>query len=435
MTRTPHRSVMLVRRRVRGDGGLGLIEVMVALVLFSVMMTGVAYGVTQSIVNTRDNKNREVAANIASSAIDKARATTDFSTLLSDTWTQTVDTDTYTVLQTVTDQSGTGNASPCDGGSSTYIRYKRVSVRVDWTGMGATDPIRSDTLLTPGTGSFDPTTGNIGTKVTDATGNPVEGVEVILAGPESADVFTDDKGCAFVDSLTAGSYTVSATLPGYVTPQGTSNPTQTSAVSSGSTTQVAFEMDQASTLILNLPTGAFPAVTTGPVSIANSTIVPNGKLAFAGSGASRTLTGRYPFASGYEYFAGACADADPEGTSGSGAYYVGGNRAGPVAMTPGGSSTATIPMAQVSVRVQTLLAIPVAGAVVTATHDDGGTADPQCPAGETYTLPATDATGTVNASMPWGKWKFSTALPGSSNTSFTFNPTVAGVNTALVTVS
>ena len=434
MTRTPHRLLMLVGRRVRGDHGLGLIEVMVSLTLFSVIMTGVGYGLTQSVVNTRGSKNREAAANIASATIDKARATTDFATLASDTWTQNVDNDTYTILQTVTDQSGTGNASPCDGGSSTYIRYKRVSVRVDWVGMGDADPIRSDTLLTPGEGSFDPATGNIGTKITDATGNPVEGVEVILSGPESADVFTDDKGCAFVDSLTAGSYTVTASKSGYVTPQGASSPSQSSSVSSGSTTQIAFEMDEAATLRLNLPTGAFPAVTTGPVSIANSTIVPNGKLAFAGSGTTRVLSGRYPFASGYEYFAGACADADPEGASGTGPFYVGGNRAGPVAMTAGGTSTATIPMAQVSVRVQTsLLAVPVAGAVVTVTHD--AVSDPQCPTGETYTLPATDATGTVQISLPWGKWLFTTALPGSSNTSYTLDPTVSGVTAALVTVS
>ncbi len=427
--------VQLMRRRVEGDDGLGLIEVMVALFIFSMLMSGVAYGITQSLVTTRESRAREVASNLASAAIDQARATTDFSTLVSATWTQTVDGQTYTLLQTVTDQSGTGNASPCDGGASTYIRYKRVSVKVDWPNSSSNDPVRTDTLLTPGLGSFDPLTGNIGTKVTDATGDPVEGVEVIVTGPDNADVFTDDQGCAFVDSLSAGSYTVSASLAGYVTPQGAANPTQSSSVSTGSTTQMAFEMDRASTLILTLPTGTFPAVTTGPVTIANPTIIPSGKLTFPGSGVSRTLTGRYPFASGYEYFAGACADADPEGNSGTGPYYVGGNRAGPVSMTPGASSSAAVPMAQVSVRVQTLLSLPVSGAVVTVTHDPGSGTDAGCPTGETYTLPATDATGTVDVSLPWGKWKFTTALPGTSNTSYTLDPTVTGVNSALVTVS
>ena len=59
-------------QRLQRDEGFGLVELLVALVVASIMMTGVAYGVTQALWTGRDSRDREVAANLAAEEIGRA---------------------------------------------------------------------------------------------------------------------------------------------------------------------------------------------------------------------------------------------------------------------------------------------------------------------------------------------------------------------------
>ena len=60
----------------RDDAGVSLVELVVALTVAVVIMTGIANGLVRALWVSGDSKNREVATNLAAAAIDQARATT-----------------------------------------------------------------------------------------------------------------------------------------------------------------------------------------------------------------------------------------------------------------------------------------------------------------------------------------------------------------------
>ena len=55
-----------------------------------------------------------------------------------------------------------------------------------------------------------------------------------------------------------------------------------------------------------------------PISLGNTHLLPLGVMPTSGSGNPRTITGLFPYADGYQTWAGACSDADPQGVSPSG---------------------------------------------------------------------------------------------------------------------
>jgi len=403
-----------VRYRRWDEAGFGLIELVVALTILSIVMSGIAYGIMTELNITNDSRGREVGANLASQAIDAARAVSDLSTLHAKTWTQTVNGVTFTMLQTVTDYSA-GAASPCDGSSDSAIVYKRVSVRVTWLNMIA-NPVTADTLIAPSTSSFNPAFGNIGVKVLDAGAVPVYGALVnITNGTNSYTSYSDADGCAFFDSLSPGTFTVTGQLTGYVSTDGSAVPSTTASVVQGSTTRVAFNLDQAAALTVNLPSSSFPAPAGVPITLGNSSLQPTGTRLIPGTGSSRIISNLFPFLSGYTVWTGSCSDADPAGQimvngTATGPFYPGGTRDPAVDVTTG-TPTANPTMGQVVVAVLTSAGIPVIGTPVTITHQvSGGGTDPGCPSGETWTLGTTNSSGLVYASLPWGDWQFSASL-------------------------
>ncbi|MCA0330093.1 MAG: carboxypeptidase-like regulatory domain-containing protein [Actinobacteria bacterium] len=390
------------------DEGFTLVELLVSLVVASIVMSGVAYGVAQALWQGRDSRNREVAANLAAEAIDRARATTDYTALAGQTSTQVVNGETYTVVRSVTAYSSLGTASPCDGTAGAFIKYKKVSVRVTWPRMKqGTASVRAETLLAPGASSFDPTKGNIGAKVLDAKGLPVEGIPVTVVGSVTRTQTTDDAGCAFFDGLTPGAFSVTANQSGYVTSAGVFVPTLPASVSQGNTTPVAFDYDRVGTLKLGLGDSSYPAPANVPVTIGNTSLLPDGHTSYAGTGTPRTLTNRFPFASGYTVWAGSCMDADPEGASTAGAYYPTATRGTAYQATTSGTPP-TIAVAMAKVRIAVLddaTGSGIVGADVSAAHS--GTA--VCDFPESYSLGTSDGSGDLRVSLPWGSWDIAVA--------------------------
>lgn len=396
-----------LHRRRAGDDGFTLVELLVSLVVASIVMSGVAYGVAQALWQGRDSRNREVAANLAAEAIDRARATTDYTALAGQTTSQVVNGETYTVVRSVTAYSSLGTASPCDGTAGAFIKYKKVSIRVTWPRMKqGTASVRAETLLAPGASSFDPTKGNIGAKVLDANGEPVEGIAVTVTGSAvNRTQTTDDAGCAFFDGLTPGAFTVTANQSGYVSSAGNFTPSSPASVSQGNTTPVAFDYDRVGTLKLGLGESSYPAPADVPVTIGNTALLPDGHTSYTGTGTPRTLTNLFPFASGYTVWAGSCLDADPEGASTAGPYYPTAVRGTAYQAVTSGSPS-TIPVAMAKVRVVVLAdasGTPISGASVSMAHS--GTAI--CDFPESYSLGSTDSGGELKVSMPWGSWDVS----------------------------
>jgi hypothetical protein len=304
----------------------------------------------------------------------------------------------------VTAYASLGTASPCDGTAGSFIKYKKISIRVTWLRMEPnTAPVRAETLLAPGASSFDPTKGNVGAKVLDALGAPVEGIGVTVTnGSVSRVQYTDDAGCAFFDGLTPGPYTATASASGYVASNGSFAPSQPASVTQGFTTPVAFDYDLKGSLAAKLGDPGYPVPANVPLSIGNTALLPDGHSAFAGTGDTRTLTDRFPFASGYTLWAGSCLDADPEGTSGSGPYFPSATRGTPVQATTSGAPPVTaVVMAQVRVTVRRdSSGVPIANANVRGAH--AGSAF--CDFPEDYLMGVTDTNGELRASMPWGTW-------------------------------
>jgi len=408
------------------DDGVSLVEMLVALTIAVVIMTGVANGLVRALWVTGDSKNREVATNLAASAIDEARATTDYSTLLGASGTQTVNGLSFTVLRSVTSYLSSGSASPCDGSASSYVKYKKVSIKVTWPNMPATtDPVRAQTLLAPGVSSFDPTLGNVGAKVSNALGQPVEGILITLTGgTTSLAQYTDESGCAFFDSLSAGSYTAAASTSGYVSSSGLSQPTQPASVNAGTTTPVAFDYDRQGSFLVALGDSSYPAPAAVPVELGNSSLLPDGTQTVTGTGTPRTIASRFPFPSGYTLWAGSCADADPEGASGSGPYNPSASRGSATLATSTNPPTKTLDMAKVRVVVLSAAGVATAGVSPVITHS--GTAP--CDVTESYTLTSTNNNGESFASLPWGTW--SVTVPGRTLTAAVtpvFHPTTSEI--------
>ena len=110
-------------------------------------------------------------------------------------------------------------------------------------------------------------------------------------------------------------YTVSLGAVGYVDRQGNASPSQVTGVTSGATSSVAFDYDQAATLTLTMtPAGRrlVPVERAGRAS-ATPRSLPTGSKVFTGTGAIRTVGNLFPYADGYAAWAGELRRRGPGG--------------------------------------------------------------------------------------------------------------------------
>jgi prepilin-type N-terminal cleavage/methylation domain-containing protein len=416
-----HRLRSTARRRFRPIGdesGFSMVEVLVAILVFSVMIGGIAtlQGSTMNVI--RNNRHRSVAANLAADEMDTIRSTT-FTNLLTQLGavtqpTVTIDGVPYTVLRETEWVSSDASAGACDAPADADPAFLRIRVAVTWPVMSGVKPVESNTIITPPVGTYDATSGHLAVSVLDRDGAPQEGVPVALAGPESASQITNAEGCVFFAFLTPGSYTATLNKSGWVSDQGVAAPSQNAAIVTGAIASLLFQYDQAAslTLVLSGKGSGSAAPTTVPVMVANSHILPSGILpAFAGSGSPRTITGLFPYADGYEVWTGNCADADP-------LFHAGGVRDDPIEVTPGGTTTAAVGMPEVLVTVTSAsTGLPIAGATISIVH----TADAGCTGGVTYTLGTTNAAGQRLFASPYGTWQV--RVNGVVKATITLSPT------------
>ncbi len=126
-------------------------------------------------------------------------------------------------------------------------------------------------------------------------------------------------------------------------------------------------------------------------------------------------------------FAGSCLAADPEGMNGAVAIYPGASRPAATAVTPGGTSSATVPLHTMIVQTRTSRARPARTSPVTAKN----VTDTGCPTQVTYALGTTDASGNLTVALPYGSW-----IVGATGTTNTvtklLSPLVPATQTATV---
>jgi type II secretory pathway pseudopilin PulG len=397
-----------------GEEGMTLVELVVSITLLALLMLGLGASLGAGLRLIRTDRQRVVAANLATQQMERVRSLPFSSVPLGRTEvTETVDGVAYSVRQDVEWQDQGSDNGPCDGG--TTLDYVRVDVSIRWADMAGVAPVESQTLLAPTAGSFDPSKGNIAVQLRDRDAADLGSVPVKATGPSGTITrSTTASGCAFFLGLTPGAYTVSLSSTGFVDGQGVASPSQPVSVTAGGTASRQFDYDQAATLSLTMTAPGGGTVPSDlAISLGNTHYPTPRYKTFTGAGTVRTIGNLFPYPEGYQAWAGSCADARPP-TATDDAID------GPLSTSPGQTTTGIVQIPTVTLQVLRA-GVPVPGVSVTAAHD------PTCTS--SFVVGTTDATGTVRAVVPFGRWQFRV---GTTNSAFTTVSTMSSSMTMTV---
>lgn len=425
--------------RARSDEGMSLVEVVVALMVFALIALGVGYSTITILKMTEDTRSRQVATNLATSEIDTARGLQDPFLVTNTTKTAVVSGKTYTIVRSSSWVTTTGADIGCGTGSGT-LQSKRVNVTVTWTGMlTTTQPVRSDTLISPDERINDPSLGTIRISVLNVAGTGTAGVAVSVTAtsggaPLSAQPSpTDTDGCSFALKVTPGTYDVTISRSSSVDTNQASTSTKSVVVTAGGSVAAQFQYDYAA--IFNVSYASNQASGTAALLPSNlDTTYLSTYGAYIDSSGPKVQVLLHPVPSGYAGIAGkyiapvagnaGCINVDPaswpEGVV-SGTAYAAGVRTANVAAAPQGSATMNIPMGLMTVVVPSnsyLFAVSSAA--------PAGSGDPGCSAAPTYSFGKQSGSKTI--ALPYGSW---TLYSGSKSNGSNMTP-IPAANLGLI---
>lgn len=404
------------------EGGLSLVEVMVAMLIFAIIAIGIGYALISTLTIARDNKSREVGSHLAAAEIDRVRALGDPFAVRDGTKSVSVtSTETFTVETTAAWATPTGNVDTC-GTAGGPLQYKRVTVKVTWPGMWNEDnPVLTDTLLAPSKRINDPLKGTILVSISDAFGRGKSGVTFTVTPSTGigAVVPTDSDGCSFILQAPPGNYTIALTNSGMVDAKTQSaNPSDTKTVVAGSSTSYDFTYDARARYKMNyasnIPGATRPLIPTNlDYTFMNTYGIYYKKATLAGSNYTVDL---HPFDIGYQVVAGkyvetlpACTSVDPESwapdTRVSPALTA--TRLTAIPTSPGGNEDIDIPMGGVTVKggggQRFLTAVSQPTVLLPG--------QPSCSSAMTYDFGSvipTSGSSNITVALPFGTWKLYT---------------------------
>ena len=387
----------------RGDDGFGLVETMVAMFVMGIVAV-VSAGLLVNILGlTKSNGQRVVAANLAAQYVEEARGMRALD--IPDGGTTftppPVGGTHYTVLRTANYVSSDSTTSLCAGSGSSLV-YKLVTVTVTWPGMGSVKPVRSDTLKALGLGNdgLRSTRGVAAVELLDAAGKPLSGAAVTLGAVTRT---TGIDGCAlFVDLDPSLTYSATASQSSHTGLRGDETVTLGDiTVSAGQVTRRSMSYDRAGRLAT---TFAHPASHPAPASVGvrlSFSGWSEGQLGFpvcatadptrCVSGTPRTAARLFPGV--YGVWAGACAPQPASPAS--------------VSVTAGQTAAATVPLAPLTADLRDSAGVPLVGTTLYMI------AQADTPCADRHTA-VSDAAGTVQTSLPSGKWMLSLTADGSA---------------------
>jgi hypothetical protein len=375
------------------DDGLGVVEILVAMTVFMVVSAGMLSALTVGFGVAKNNRDRVVASNLASSDLDDVRSIskgTGYDAVSSSTYPKTVGAVRYTVTRTVRPVFQDPNSGPCTGGTGSREVYKKITVRVDWSNRRFSDAARSDTIVRAPGLDVAAGTGSVGVVVTDqANGRPMAGVTATVNGTSRV---TEEDGCAYFSLIPQGNYPVTLTAPGYTDVSGTM--TQTAGVTANVITKTSFAIQRTARLDASLQ---FRGANGAPLSTVYTAFPGAFPLTYRstdGTIAARTLPGLptavenlYP--ADYALYVGNCTKGDLYGV---GTYAA-------VTAAPGSSQSVTVPAAGVSLQPRS--GSWGGGSIVAARAADSARG---CPAvALTMTAPS-NGKAVLNVGLPYGAW-------------------------------
>lgn len=438
-----------IRRLAREDAGLGMTEIIVALMLFAIIATTAGYGILNALALTQQSRSSETAMSIASSDLDQMRLAASvnaagvFSVLSTTTpILKAIGGTTYSVTRQSNWQQTDGSTGACGTGTGT-LQYKNVTETVSWRATnGVARSVTMSSSIAPLSNINSDTTGTIVVTVTgSASGRPIPGATISITPTSggtglaltTAPQNTDINGCSFGLLVNPGTYSVTASLAGYVDINQSSTATTPNPVSvvAGQNTLVSFAYDQAATFPLTYPAGA-TLPTNLPVSFFH---LNPGTTAFNTAALPPvTVTPpasvkAYPWSDGYAIVGGtyvytaatstaSCLDSNP------GSWTTPRAADGAIGIAPA-QVTAAAGTTAVSTAVQLgtfTLANTTAlkGQYITAVTATApsGSGDPGCALAQKLTFPAVGTgVSSLTLALPYGTWQlYAGSTSGSTTT-------------------
>lgn len=274
------------RSRAASEDGFTLIEVLVAALITLILSAGVATALVSSTDYTGYERSSSQAQAVAQQDQERLKSMTDSQlTALNQTRTVTSDGSQYTVVSTATFLSANGTSS-CTSQSTAYFK---ITSKV--SGGASTAPIATvETIIAR------PLAGSLVVPVEDPTATPLGGVSINVVGQSTkytAGATTDANGCVAFAGLPTDTYTITASDPGFVNPNGAINATESANVNQNGVTA-------ANTLFMgaaaNLRIGFRTVGSNGVIYDGNTTVVGHGiapeayELSYYGQGNSLQMT-------------------------------------------------------------------------------------------------------------------------------------------------
>jgi Tfp pilus assembly protein PilV len=331
------------------ESGFALIEVIVSAMIVVLTTGGVISLLNASGHASARERNRAQAFSLAQE--DQARLRSTSISELQTTMeprTESLNGVTYTIASSahfVSDSSG--NSTKCGGTSSeTSADYVRIGSEVTWPNMQGAVPVKLESIVSPVSGSLNPSHGNLAVTVVNASNQKISGVGLSGSGAGTFSGSTDSEGCALFAGEPAGNYTLTPSLPaGYVNKNGEPpEPLQGGiSITAGTTTPIELAYDKESTVKLSFEaknkSGVYQPTTADSVVAVNTGLQSGAKAFWTTSKKPESVveaTPLFPFASPstYTFYGGACTSNKPTEGSVSVLAPAGGTASGTIKLPP-----------------------------------------------------------------------------------------------------
>jgi Tfp pilus assembly protein PilV len=398
-------------RRVAGEAGDTLIEVLISAVLIALIVAATTYGLNSTNRATSVDRARSQADALAQQAEDELRSEpVEKLSELDRTQVVTEGKTKYTITSTSTYIADASATSSCNS-STPHADYLQTTSTVSWPSMGASKPVEESSLISPPPGAA------LIVQVTEGGTNALENASVSATGPSPSSTVhtleTSSDGCAIL-ALVPGNYEINVSKAGYVDPNWYVNtredPTTTHNaylapfLVAETTTKEAYDLGRAGTLEVSFLSGSTPAEGDKFVAF-NSFMSEPKRVGTVGTYKPTVATGKevypYPESSPYTVYAGVC-EADSPGRFGV--------KPAEVVVPPGATGAVTVPLPPVNIKVMSGTS---AGTSTEGSPVSGATAyiyDTGCETARSFTTTSSGAL--PHPGLPFGKYSMCVGSAG-----------------------
>jgi Tfp pilus assembly protein PilV len=310
------------RKPLHGEDGFALIEVLVSAIVLSIVAGAVFTLLSSSARSAAEERHRSEAFAVAQE--DQARLRSmRISELnrLNQPRTVTVNGTPFKVVSTGTFINDTTVSAPScakEGTTGTSNDYVQVTSRITWPSIGSRPPVTITSIISPASGSLDPTHGGLAVTSTNGANKPLAGVALSGTGVGTFSGTTDSTGCANFTDLPAGEYTLTPSAPGMVDMQGSPPSAVKTSVGESITNPVTLTYDipgsiQAS-FTTKSTTGALIPSSADTIMVTHPLVkLPKSQGTAGGTRpATLTMSSLFPFGTEkYAVYAGACTTNNP----------------------------------------------------------------------------------------------------------------------------